>query len=262
MILRELPPPQQVLTRRIHVAANNHRTRYDLEALRASIRKDGQLQPVGIYPDTSEEFFNTIWGNSRVLVLKELDVEYTLARVFPADISPADICRLRLVENVTQTQLRPSERARGFKELMTLQNITAKELSEQLGGERNSQATISRHLWLLDQSEEIIRLVDDGLVPLSSVTVLGKLPDPEDRMALLQQIRECGWSRQKVEEEVAKRVGKRQVTPKGKVTLELGDIRAVITNGEALTLDAVVRFLADALKRAKKAASLDELKGD
>jgi len=179
---KELPPVTQVPTPKCNLDAHNQRKIYELDGLKASIAREGILQPIGLRHDAAKDCYFVIYGNSRLLCAIDLALPTVPARVWDRPLSRLEIAKFQAAENLARMGLRLSEEAGTFKELMILENLTAKEVAEQWG---RSPATVSRYLTLLEQPADIISLVDQGLLPLSTVAALGRLPDEESKREMI-----------------------------------------------------------------------------
>ena len=250
-----LPPVTEIPTRKCHPDPNNQRKIYELNALRTSIAQHGILQPLGLRSDAAKDCFFTMWGNSRLLCALDLGLETVPARVWERELSRLETARYQAAENLARAELRPSERAATYRELLQLENLTAAAFAEQWG---MSEATVWRHLKLLEQPPDIIALVDQGLLHVSTVAVLARLPDDESKRAMISQIREGCLPRHRVEEAVQEMVGKRVSKPKnGRLSCKRGNTSVSVT-GEGLTLEGTAESLQWMLKNVRKAIEQEQ----
>ena len=108
-------------------------------------------------------------------------------------------------------------------------------------------------LTLLEQPPDIVALVDQDLLPLSTVVALARLPDEESKRTMIAQIREGGLPRHKVEEAVQEMVGKRNAKPKnGRLACKHGTISISVT-GDGLTVQDTMEATQWLLKNLRKA---------
>jgi ParB family chromosome partitioning protein len=245
-----LPPVKDIPTRRCFPDPNNQRKVYELKLLRASIDQHGILQPIGVRWDAAKLCFFAMWGNSRLLCALDLGLETVPARVWERELSRLEIARFQTTENLARSDLRPSERAASFRELLQLESLTAAAFAEQWG---TSAATVSRHLMLLEQPPDIIALVDAGTVSLSTVAAVARLPDDDSKREMIAQIRDGCLPRHKVEEAVQAMVGKRDSKSKiSKLSFKNGAAGVSVT-GEGLTVELAARALNGLLKQVRNA---------
>jgi ParB/RepB/Spo0J family partition protein len=245
-----LPPVTEIPTRKCFPDPNNQRKAYELKALKASIDQHGILQPLGVRVDAPKDCCFVMWGNSRLLCALDLGLQTVPARVWERELSRLEIARFQAAENLARVDLRLSEMAATYSELIKLENLTAAAFAEQWG---MSQATVSRYLTLLEQPPDIIALVDEGVLHLSTVVALARLPDEDSKRTMITQIREGCLPRHKVEEAVQAVVGKRERKPKnGRLSCKRGNT-SVSVAGEVLTLEETLAVLQWLVKQIRKA---------
>ncbi len=245
-----LPAVVEIPTRKCHPDPNNQRKIYELQALRSSIAQHGILQPVGLRLDAAKDCHFAIWGSSRLLCAIDLGLETIPARVWERELTRLEIATFQAAENLARTDLRPSERAGSYRELMTLESLTVPDFAEKWS---LSAATVWRYLTLLDQPADIVALVDQDLLPLSTVAALARLPDEESKRSLIVQIREGCLPRHKVEEAVQAVVGKRNGKPKsGRLSCKHGNI-SISVSGDGLTVQGTAEALQWMVKNLRKA---------
>jgi ParB/RepB/Spo0J family partition protein len=250
-----LPPVVEIPTRKCFPDPNNQRKIYELDTLKQSISQVGILQPIGVRLDTARGCYFAMWGNSRLLCAIDLGLEVVPARVWERELARLEVATFQTAENVARNDLRPSERAASIRELMTLEGLTVAAFAEKWS---MSAATVWRNLTLLDQPQDIIALVDQGLMPMSTVAALARLPDEESKRAMIDQIREGGLPRHKVEEAVQAVVGKRNGKPKnGRLSFRLGNVSIAVT-GDALTVASTTEAAQLLVKHLRKAAELGQ----
>ncbi|OWK45547.1 Chromosome (plasmid) partitioning protein ParB / Stage 0 sporulation protein J [Fimbriiglobus ruber] len=190
-----------------------------------------------------------IAGHRRLGAAQELGLKDVPIRIFPEEPPTSTLALIRALENFTQTELRPSEKAREIKELIEIHGLFGKDVAAQLG---TSEGSISRLRVLLDQPQDIIELVDTGHLPLSVVAACSRLASEEDRRVLLKQFREQGWTREQIERAVQARTGKRKSTnPRGgKVFFKAGETSVSLAGG---TLTEWSEALTNLLRKVKSA---------
>jgi ParB/RepB/Spo0J family partition protein len=111
-------------------ADSNIRERYEgIEELAASIRRDGQLQPVLVQPDGEE--YILISGHRRYRAFQMLCERGENFSQIDARAVPGDMLTLQLVENIQREDLTAAERERGFW-LMQKAGMKQSEIAERL----------------------------------------------------------------------------------------------------------------------------------
>jgi ParB/RepB/Spo0J family partition protein len=252
-----LPSASEVVTAKCHPDPNNQRKLYELDGLKASIAREGILQPIGLRFDAAKDCYFALYGNSRLLCAIDLGLPTVPARVWDRLLTRLEIAKFQAAENLARTELRPSERGATFRELMALENLTAKEVAEQWG---ISPASVSRYLTLVEQPPDIISLVDQDLLPLSTVAALGRIPEEEIKREMIEQIREGKLSRTQVESAVQAKLGKRPSKAKAKrASFRVGDTVVSFASPADLTLPLIMETVAEFLKRARRAPDLGAL---
>lgn len=234
--------------------------REKLEQLAESIKDRGMFNPIRVRYDPERQLYIVIAGERRLRAALLLGME-KIPCIVADTLSEADILADQLAENLVRADFLPIEVARGYERFMKLTRCTQSELAAKL---HVSNGQVTRDLSLLLLPADLQDKVGSGMGMISPSIAyeLVRFPDEATMRHWAELVMSGKATRAEVQRELHARIGKKAIAPKGtKVTLDLNGIRAVISNGEALTLEAVVQFLADALKRVKRAASLDDLKG-
>jgi ParB family chromosome partitioning protein len=245
-----LPASSRVPTNKVHIDPANKRLDLELDKLKSSIAQVGILQPPGLRLDQGRGCYFVVFGNRRVRSAQELGLEEIPAFVFEHDLTPVEIALYRAIENEQRLDLKPSERGRTYLELMELQQLSAKEVAEQL---QVSPPTVSRHLAILSHPSDILALIDAGTLPLSTGVSLTRLPDEETKRDVLRQIREGHLTREKVDQTVQAIVGKKESKPRGqRVSYNIGDA-SISVAAPGLTIDGLIQALSELIRKARKA---------
>ena len=233
-----LPDSVQYPTAKTFPDPKNKRRDLSLGGILPSIREHGIITALIGWAATGIGVF-LIAGHRRLGAAQELRLETVPIRIFPAEPPAATVALIRAMENFTQAELKPSEKAREVAELIEVHGLLAKEVAGQLG---TSEGSISRLRALLDQPPDIIELCDDGQLPLSVVATCSRIADENERRDLIRQFRENGWTRERMEQAVQERAGKRKSTPRGeKLLFKAGETSVSLAGGtltewsEALT---------------------------
>ena len=182
------PAPESVATMEINTIRPNPyqpRTEFDskeIESLSESLKKDGLLQPVVVRP-AGAGFYQIVAGERRWRAAKLAG----LARV-PVVIRSVDdkkMLELALVENIQRRDLNPMEKARAFKQLMTLNTWTQDQVADSLGMAR---PTVANFIRLLDLPLEIHEAVSRGTISMGHARALLSVPQRATQVQLLKQI--------------------------------------------------------------------------
>jgi ParB family transcriptional regulator, chromosome partitioning protein len=146
------------------------RRRYDPEALAGlaeSVRVQGVVQPVIVRPMS--------------------DGAFELIR--PTD--DRDSLLLALVENVAREDLSPIEEARAYATLQDEFSLSLGEVAERVG---RSKPSVSNRIRLLDLPDDVLGLVERGLLSEGHARAVLAVPDHEERRKLARRIVKQGLS--------------------------------------------------------------------
>jgi ParB family chromosome partitioning protein len=118
----------------------------DLDRLAASLKADGQLEPVRVRYDAGQDRYVIVCGERRYRAALRAGLPTLLAIVDDRDMQPDRLTHLQLVENALRVDLSPLESARAYDALMSTWNCTQQELARRLN---ISESKVSRALALL-----------------------------------------------------------------------------------------------------------------
>ena len=171
----------------------------ELEALAASIREVGVLQPIVV--QSGDEGYHLIAGERRLRAARIAGLQ-----VVPAVVrSPEDDSALlseALIENVQREDLRPLEEAAAYQELVERFELTHAEVGERVG---KSRAAISNSLRLLGLPASVQELVDGGALAAGHARALLGLDDMAYLEHVAKRAADEGWSVRQVEDAVRAR---------------------------------------------------------
>lgn len=128
-----------------------------LQELADSIRLHGLLQPILVrkkgltYEIIAGE---RRWRASRMAGLKEIPAVVK-------ELDDREMAEAALIENIQREDLNPVEEARAFKTLISDYGLTQEELGVRLS---KSRAAITNSLRLLNLDDEILKMLEDGLL--------------------------------------------------------------------------------------------------
>jgi ParB family chromosome partitioning protein len=145
----------------------------DLEALAASIRERGVLQPVIVRP-TGPDTYQLIAGERRWRASR-----LAARRTIPALIRDTDAthaAELALIENLARRDLTPIEEARALRALIDHLGTQHQHLAARLA---RSPSDLTNTLKLLDLPDTVIDLIDHGQLTKGHGKLLRTEPNPE-----------------------------------------------------------------------------------
>jgi len=137
----------------------------DFENLKASISREGILQPIVVRP--AESGYELIAGERRWRAAQELGLEVIPAIVRQADDQHA--LELALIENIQREDLNPIDRALAYRQLMNTFSLTQEEAAARIGQER---ATVANTMRLLELPADVQELVRSGLLAMGHARAL------------------------------------------------------------------------------------------
>ena len=172
------------------------RKRFDqekLQELAASIREDGVLQPVVVRRSpTQAEMFELAAGERRWRAAILAGLETIPARILE-ECSNAKMRRIALIENTQREQLSPLELAETYRAILDERDdhgqplYSIRSLAEML---KKHPDHVDSHLALLRVPADVRRLIEeDDTIPLRVIRELGSVEEPDDRAALVEEVR-------------------------------------------------------------------------
>jgi ParB family chromosome partitioning protein len=230
-----------------------------LQDLAATLKADGQLQPIGVYPAGDGTFIG-IYGERRWRAAALAGLETVLAVVRPPPASEPDAAGLRILENACREGLRPLELASGLNRLMEAGGLTAAQAAAKVG---MRPAAATKALALLGLPEAVRRMVDDGTVGAAVGYELSKVEDPAVQAELARQVadgrlgRDGLAARVRSAKRAAKGFDKASGDPgerkRGSVTAKLAGGRQVTVRAGDVTVDSLIATLEELLGRCRAA---------
>jgi ParB family transcriptional regulator, chromosome partitioning protein len=161
------------------------RRRFDAEGiseLADSVRVQGLVQPVVVRP-LGGGSWELIAGERRLRAAKVAGLATIPALVRESD--DRDSLLLALVENVAREDLSPIEEARAYTVLMDEFSLSLGEVAERVG---RSKPTISNRVRLLELPEDVIGLLERGLITEGHARAILAVPGHDERRALARQV--------------------------------------------------------------------------
>jgi ParB family chromosome partitioning protein len=208
---------------RIERDPDQPREEFDPEALSrlAESLKKGQVQPIRVRWEEGRGVYVLIAGERRWRAARQAGLKELQAVIHEGALTPDDLLGLQLVENALREDLKPVEQARAYRRLLDARGWTMTQLAAELN---LHQTTVGRALSLLDLAEPVQDRVEQGKIAPSTAAEIGKLPRPEDQIAVAAAAEEQGLGRDEVAE-VVKAVRARKPAPASRpepVTIDLG----------------------------------------
>lgn len=217
--LRQLP------TSAIDVNPNQPRKSFDDEALKAlseSIAANGVIQPLLVRPLAAGRY-ELVAGERRLRASKLAGVESVPAYV-RADLT-ANTLELALVENMARVDLNPVDAARACAALVDELGLSKEEVAKRVG---KSRVAVSNLIRLLNLPDEVIQMLEDGMLTEGHGRALLRAGDHFTIRRLAHEAAANGWSVRETERR--SEAAAETANPKAKVE---GSREAQIAHAEA-----------------------------
>ncbi len=159
----------------------------NIDALAASIREQGIIQPIIVTPRQPDGCYRIIAGERRYLAAKQAEMNTIPCIIRDAD--DANIVILQLLENDQRESVSPMEEAEALLKLIETMGVNKNDVARELG---RDAAWVSIRLGLKQCSDDIRQMVQDGLI--EDVRTLHELrmfesEQPKKAKELMQRIR-------------------------------------------------------------------------
>ncbi|RMD71914.1 MAG: ParB/RepB/Spo0J family partition protein, partial [Gammaproteobacteria bacterium] len=158
-----------------------------IEALAASIRAQGVIQPVVVRP--AGEGYELIAGERRWRAAQRAGLEEIPALV--REVSDEGALAMALIENIQREDLNPMEEARAIRRLAEAFGLTHQAIAEAVG---RSRAAVTNLLRLLELPSEVQALIEEGRLDMGHARALLGLGSPAAQVALARKVAEKGLS--------------------------------------------------------------------
>jgi len=173
-----------------------------LEALAASIREVGILQPIVVGPADPDGRHVLVAGERRLRASKLVGLDQIPAVVRESD----EAARLAesLIENVQREDLGPLEEAEAYRALMEDFDMRHEDVAQRVG---KSRSAVTNSVRLLNLPGQIQGLIADGRISAGAGRALLGLEDASRAVKIAEQAAREEWSVRQVEEAVRDRRG-------------------------------------------------------
>ena len=198
--------PSTLPISKVEPKVDQPRTMFDevaLAELSESIKQHGIIQPITVRQLPSG-YYQIIagerrWRAARMAGLKEVPVN-----IIEADDRLA--AELALVENLQRADLNPVEEAKGFRRLIKEFGLTQEEAAQAVG---KSRPAITNAMRLLTLPEEVIELLEAGMISAGHARALLAIEDDDLKIEAAKMIVAKGMSVRQTET-LAVNIGKRK----------------------------------------------------
>ena len=185
----------------------------ELEALAESIALHGVIQPLTVR-EMPTGYYQIIAGERRWRAARMAELTEIPAVIVEADDKKA--MELALIENLQRQDLNPVEEALGYQSLMEEYGMTQEEAANRVG---KSRPTVANALRLLNLSEAVTAMVENGSISAGHARALLGLRDDKKQLELAEAVMERGLSVRQTEA-LVKALLKEPAAPKEKPTVD------------------------------------------
>ena len=216
------PPDEPAIrllpTGQIHPDPRQPRQRFDetaLDALAASIRTAGMMQPIVVRPDaaTGKGGFQIVVGERRWRAAEKIGLPNVPALIREIDDQTA--AEWALIENIQREDLNPLERADAFRRLTDDYSLTHHEVAERVGLNRSTVTNLLRLLELDDFSKDAVRT---GRLGLAHARALLSVANEQARRHLAELAIREDWSVRTLEQRARSMTAPRTKGPRPAAT--------------------------------------------
>ena len=160
----DLSPGSTAIAPTSHLEANPDQPRKtfdkdDLDALAASIKEKGLLQPILVrHNPRNPDGYEIIAGERRWRAAQQAALHEV--PIIVRDFSDAETLEVAIIENVQRSDLNPVEEAEGYVRLIDHYDYTQEQLAQVIGRSRSHIANMTRLLKLPDATLDYLRSGD------------------------------------------------------------------------------------------------------
>lgn len=151
--------------------AREHFDPEELQNLADSLKQHGQKQAILVRWNEGRQKYVVIAGERRFRAAHLAELGSVQCQIAPEDITPEEVAIAQVIENALRVDLRPTEKAVAYRDLMEKQNLNATQLAETINV---NKSTISRTLAVLDLSQELQTDVDNGVISIKDAIAKSK----------------------------------------------------------------------------------------
>lgn len=156
---------------------------HELEMLKASIAKEGILQPILVRK--ADEGYELVAGERRLRAALDLGLEKIPALLVTV---PDDrLLEVALIENIQRENLNPIELGTAYRQLIELRKCTQETLAEAIG---LSRPLVANTLRLLELPEDMQGALVRGHITMGHAKVLLSVIEPREQRLLFEKIAE------------------------------------------------------------------------
>jgi len=155
-----------------------------LAELADSIKERGLLQPITVWKDAGDDYYELVagerrWRASRLAGMSEIDA------IVRKNLNDEQKLGLSLIENIQREDLNAVDTALAYRTLMKRFGASQTEIAKKVG---KSKAAVSNTLRLLELEEDILNSLQGGLLSEGHARALISIPDKARRLEAYRKI--------------------------------------------------------------------------
>jgi len=236
------------------IVKENVRKHFDDESLQRhaeSLKRDGQLRPLLVLRDGT-----LVAGERTLRAAKLAGLSHVDVKVLEGEVSPGEVKKLQLIENLMREGLKDAEIYLGCKELAVLNpGWLKKDLMAELHFDASMAARIFAVDDLIPEAKEAFL---NGAFGFSKAYAIVK-GSKDDQQQKLSEIL-AGSTRDEVERQGRTTRSNSPSVKLSRVKIAMPQGASVVLTGSALSMADVVDLLSQTLKAARKAAEQYDVK--
>lgn len=152
-----------------------------IDELAASINEHGVIQPIIVKPVNSR--YIIIAGERRYKACNKLGLKTIPAIVRTYEKSKS--IEIALIENLQRENLSPIEEAKAFLMMMKELGYNQEDVAKRIG---KSRSYVTNTLGILNLPDEVLTMLENGLISFGHARALSKLKDKDRAIELAKQI--------------------------------------------------------------------------
>jgi ParB family transcriptional regulator, chromosome partitioning protein len=236
------------------IVKENVRKQFDEESLRRlaeSLKRDGQLRPLLVLRNGT-----LVAGERGLRAAKLAGLTHVDVKVLEGEVSPGEVEKLQVIENVMREELKDAELYLACKKLMARHT---EWLKKDLAAELHFDPSMMTRIFLVDELiPEAKEAFLNGAFGFSKAYVIAKGSKQDQQQKLAGIL--GGATRDAVERQGRMTRSKSPAIKMSRVKIAMPQGASVVVTGSSLSISDVVDLLSQTLREARKAAEQYDVK--
>jgi ParB family chromosome partitioning protein len=216
----------------------------------------GQKVPIIGYTDPATSVFKVIDGGCRLKGARQVGLTELLALDLGKEPTPTELLMAQAAIDIHKQHLPAMDRARLWQANMKVRACTARQLAKELGV---SDSLVGDYLSLLKLPPDVQELVHSGALHMSKASLIAQMEDGHEQQRELAALAK-DLSRSQLIATAKRRKAQAPAVKSSRVKVAMPHGASVVLCGKDLGMAEVVDLLTEALKEARKAAELFDVK--